>query len=82
MYFLVRFIIGMFVFSAALGLVTGFLAGLTGTDLRLTRLGSLYTLIVALPVTFWAFYATLNGKYDRFNIILSEKAISGDRCDE
>ncbi|MEO0606949.1 MAG: hypothetical protein AAFY82_01860 [Pseudomonadota bacterium] len=76
--FLIRFILAMLVSAALLGVVTGFVAGLSGTDLRLTNYGFAHWCFLAVPVTFWALYSALNGNYRRFEIIIREKAISGD----
>ena len=65
-----------------MGFTNGVIAGFTETDVLFYELTEYYHVIVALPVTFWAFYSTLNGKYERFDIILSAKANSGDRRDE
>lgn len=80
--FILRFLIGFLILTAFVTAVSGGIAGLTGTDLRLWTMTEFYEAIIALPVTFWAFFTALNGKYDRFDIIFREKANSGDRCDE
>mgnify|MGYP001797339936 CR=1 FL=1 len=67
-----------FLASAFLGVITGFVGGMTEADLRLANYGSAYLYILAVPVTFWALFTALNGHYRHFEIIVRDKTIAGD----